>query len=80
MQKKYFHELPQKEVEKLMTTKKTWRYVVENYRQPDWCRYEDALAGKMGCWSLVDISSQGDRKNISKEFCSKCDYFNPEFK
>lgn len=31
----------------------TWRDVMQMYQQPDWCTYQEALAGVFGCWSLV---------------------------
>jgi len=47
---RYFHELEQKEVDALIADKKTIGYIMETYKQPDWCKYPNALEGKMGCW------------------------------
>lgn len=68
----YYHELPQSEIEKLIVDKKTYQFIIDNYKQPDWCKYPEALNGSKGCWSLVDYSL---RTKISKEFCKNCDMF-----
>lgn len=73
--KKYWHEIPQEEIDKLIEEKRNYRYVVENYLQPDWCTYPDALGGIMGCWSLTDNAPDGKRTKISHEFCKKCDCY-----
>lgn len=70
---RYFHELEQKEVDALIADKKTIGYIMETYKQPDWCNYPNALDGQMGCWSLMDLSKVGLRTKISKEFCKGCD-------
>lgn len=44
-----------------------------SYKQPDWCKYPNALEGQMGCWSLMDLSKDGLRTKISKDFCKGCD-------
>ena len=72
----YFHELPQEDVDKLITEKRTVKYVVDNYKQPDWCSYPEALSMTMGCWSLCDLQKEGLRTKISKDFCSTCDSYN----
>jgi hypothetical protein len=72
---KYFHEVPQSEIDELEEKGLlTVGYVMSNYKQPDWCQYPDALAGVMGCWSLM---AKDTRSKISKDFCSNCDYFSP---
>lgn len=70
---RYFHELEQKEVDSLIADKKTIGYIMETYRQPIWCRYPNALEGQMGCWSLMNLSKDGLRAKISKDFCKGCD-------
>ncbi|MHA2218084.1 MAG: hypothetical protein ACXACY_19285 [Candidatus Hodarchaeales archaeon] len=71
--KPLFHELPQEQVDKLIADKKTIGYIMENFRQPDWCQYHNALEGKMGCWSLMDLKKDGIRTKISKEYCKICE-------
>jgi len=68
-EKPYFHELPQEGVDKLLSEKVTEQYVIDNYRQPDWCSYPFALSMMWGCWSLCDR-----RTKISKEYCSDCNF------
>lgn len=75
---KFFHEIPQSEVEQLLQDKRTWGYVMENYAQPDWCDYALALNGNMGCWSLTDLTEGGARTKISPDFCKRCDYYKPK--
>jgi hypothetical protein len=70
---RYFHELEQKEVDALIADKKTIGYILETYKQPDWCKYPNALAGKMGCWSLINLTKDGLRTKISRDFCKGCD-------
>ena len=72
---RYFHELEQKEVDALIADKKTIGYIMETYKQPDWCNYPEALSMTMGCWSLCDLKKDGLRTKISKEFCKGCDCF-----
>ena len=72
---RYFHELEQTEIDTLIADKKTVGYILENYKQPDWCNYPNALEGQMGCWSLMDLSKDGLRTKISKDFCKGCDCF-----
>ena len=45
----------------------TWADVQRDYKQPDWCRYPDALDGPMGCWSLVGRMVTGE------DYCRDCD-------
>ena len=71
----YFHEISQEEVDKLIADKKTIGYIMETYKQPDWCKYPNALDGQMGCWSLMDLSKDGLRTKISKDFCKGCDEY-----
>ncbi len=70
---KYFHELHQEQIDELVTNHVTIEYIKERYQQPDWCGYPNALDGWLGCWSLMDLSKDGLRYKISKEFCEKCD-------
>ena len=66
--KKYWHELSKDEVKNLNGN--TWGYVMDNYKQSDWCKYPGALQGILGCWSLTDPEI---RIKISKDFCKNCD-------
>lgn len=68
----YWHELSQEKIDELISKKVTLKYVMDNYKQPDWCNYPNALEGVMGCWSLTDNRKDGLRTKISKQFCSNC--------
>lgn len=48
---KYFHQLS--ESDRIEASNLTVAQILNQYTQPDWCKYPDALAGCMGCWSLV---------------------------
>ena len=72
---KYFHSLPQKEINKLVESKMKIGELIEKYKQPKWCGYPEALSGKWGCWALMDLSENGGRTKISKEFCKSCDCY-----
>ena len=69
----YFHELHQDKIDELIENKATIFQIKQMFKQPDWCNYPNALDGFLGCWSLMDISEDGLRTKISKEFCKKCD-------
>jgi len=75
---KYFHEIPQEEIESLIAGDKTWGDISSQFKQPDWCDYPEALNGDMGCYSLTDIRRGGLREKISIDFCSTCDCFKKE--
>ena len=65
----YWHEIPQAEQEKIIKEYGlTVAQFLEKYKQPDWCEYPEALAGQMGCWSLI-LS----RSIHCKADCGDCD-------
>lgn len=70
---KLFHKASNAQIERLFAQKATIGDLKKEYEQPKWCGYPDALAGKWGCWSLMDI--HGLRKKISPKFCKNCDCF-----
>lgn len=69
---KYWHEISQEEIDKLFEDKATVGFVLENYKQPDWCHYPEALSGIMGCWSLMDKNL---RTEISHDYCKTCECY-----
>jgi len=79
-EKSYFHELSESEIDLLIKDKVTISDILENYKQPDWCNYPDALSMIMGCWSLCDLRKDGKRSKINVNFCSTCDCFDTKFK
>jgi hypothetical protein len=75
MERRYWHRLSQETVDKIIAGGKTWGYVMENFKQPDWCEYSNALDGLMGCWTLTDRWNKNSRKSISRKFCKGCEYY-----
>lgn len=73
--KPYYHSISNNEIKWAIKNKKTVEFVMNNYKQPKWCLYPDALKGIMGCWSLTNLENEGtnNRKSISLSFCSDCD-------
>ena len=68
--KKFFHELSQQEINHLIADKKRWSDIMQEYQQPKWCSYPEALNGKMGCWSLVDL--RPTRQVVNETSCQSC--------
>ena len=71
MSKIYFHELSDEEKAEAKSHGTVGEFL-EKYKQPDWCQYPEALAGQMGCWSLIlscSISSPDDCKLC--DLCAK---------
>lgn len=66
---RYWHEVPLNEQNAIMDKGgMTWSEFGQQFKQPDWCGYTDALYGVMGCWSLM---IRGTIKSI--EDCKECD-------
>lgn len=65
---RYFHELPPEERKRIFESGITVQQLMDNYLQPKWCGYPQALSGKMGCWSLVDPDTK-----VSEEYCKDCE-------
>jgi hypothetical protein len=62
-----FHRITKKQWQALVAVNATWGDVKEQFRQPSWCEYPDALDGSMGCWSLVG------RMVKNRKYCQNCD-------
>jgi hypothetical protein len=73
-EKLYWHQLPDSVVDHLFDIGGiTWGDIVENYSQPPWCQYPQALNGALGCWSLVDTKL---RHTITAKLCEReCEHF-----
>ena len=69
---RYWHKASNIQAQKLLDSNATIKEFMEQYSQPDWCGYPDALEGEMGCWSLTSFKL---RKRISPKFCKSCDCF-----
>ena len=66
---KYFHELTEEEFQELLKKKLTWGECAIEYPQPSWCGYPDAVAGMMGCWSLMSLVVENE------DYCKSCDCY-----
>lgn len=72
MDKPLFHEVTDSEWESMKAAGLTWGDMQERFAQPDWCAYPDALAGQMGCWSLVG------RMVTGIDYCKDCELCQPK--
>ena len=70
----YFHETSTMDKELLIKHKTSLGFIMKNYKQPKWCGYDEALAGKLGCWALMDIWHKSS-KPISLKECQDCHCF-----
>lgn len=68
--KKYWHELSKKEQEEVkLRNGYTVGEFLNEFSQPDWCSYPEALESVMGCWALFF----GDVHD--KNYCRRCECF-----
>lgn len=74
--RKYWHEISQDELQKLLDENVTIRYINQHYKQPNWCNYPNGLTFTLGCYSLCDLSKDGLRTKINTDFCNSCHFFN----
>ena len=63
-----WHALKKSEQEEILRSKITVGTFMERFRQPKWCNYPEALAGMMGCWSLM---TPGSIRNFDS--CKGCE-------
>lgn len=74
--KKFYHELTDDEVDALIKERITYGELRERHPEPVWCGYgEEAVAGLMGCWSLVF-----HRTETNEDYCKNCDLYIPQEK
>ena len=66
---KFFHKLSKKEFDALPDGNYSWGQCSKDYPQPSWCNYPDAVAGEMGCWSLMDFRVTG------RAYCKNCNCY-----
>jgi hypothetical protein len=66
--KPYWHELTNEQRKAVIDSKMLIKDFLRAYRQPSWCSYPEALAGVMGCWSLMETDMK-----VSPEYCKKCE-------
>jgi hypothetical protein len=70
----YWHTMTNDELNKLLETNITRGEVKKNYKQPEWCKYPEALHPFLGCWSLTLPEYISD---ICESYCEDCDMFDP---
>ena len=63
MNKPYFHELSDKEFKSAISERKRYN----DFHQPPWCGYPDALEPMTGCWVLTE------RKVKCEADCLNCE-------
>jgi hypothetical protein len=69
---RYWHEVEPEERERLIKESNMLpREFLKQFKQPDWCTYPDALAGLMGCWSLVLSRTINSIKDCAGCECNK---------
>ncbi len=67
--KPMWHELTDEQRAEVKSRKAyTFRDLMRDYAQPDWCTYPEALCGEMGCWSLFYTP-----RVIGNDYCLKCE-------
>lgn len=67
---KPFHLLSDEEWKALNDAGTTWEQLNEEYAQPEWCDYPNALC-PLGCWSLIY------RMVKDEDYCKNCDCYKP---
>lgn len=73
---RYWHELPQEEVDQVLNSELTFGEIEGKYKPPIWCNYgPDVLHPLWGCWSLTDNQPNGLRTCISETYCKNCEMF-----
>jgi len=71
MNKQYWHLLSDKEIKDIIKGKHNFSWIMNNYKQPDWCKHANAIApGAFGCERLMN-----NKNAINLESCSHCEHF-----
>lgn len=73
---KHFHELTNQEFLWLVKEGITYAELNQDFPQPLWCDYHQAVFGMMGCWTLTNFSS-GHSRVRGEDSCRDCDCFKP---
>lgn len=71
--KEYWHEMSLVRRKRVLFSEISVGEFMRKYKQPRWCHYPDALAGVMGCWSLVS-----SRITVSENYCKNCECCNTQ--
>ena len=73
MEKKFWHQLTEEEVQAFINKGLTCREMDKIYKIPDWCNFEHPFCKDFHwCDNLLD---QSTRSKISIEYCKNCSYF-----
>ena len=66
---KYWHNLTYEEQRNVFQILGTVQELMDEYSQPGWCNYPDALSCMQGCWSLCSTSEKIVDSYASCEGC-----------
>ena len=73
MEKKFWHELTDKEVQESINKGLTYKEMDDIYKTPDWCKYEHPFCKEFH-W-CDDLLNPDTRPQISVEYCNNCKFF-----
>ena len=73
MEKKFWHELTDKEVQEFINKGITYKEMDDIYKTPDWCKYEHPFCKEFH-W-CDDLLNPDTRPQISVEYCNNCKFF-----
>ena len=73
MEKKFWHELTDKEVQESINKGLTYKEMDDIYKTPDWCKYEHPFCKEFH-W-CDDLLNPDTRTQISVEYCNNCKFF-----
>ena len=73
MEKKFWHELTDKEVQESINKGITYKEMDDIYKTPDWCKYEHPFCKEFH-W-CDDLLNPDTRPQISVEYCNNCKFF-----
>ena len=73
MEKKFWHQLTEEEVQAFINKGRTYREMDKIYQIPDWCKYEHPFCHDFH-W-CDDLLNPDIRPKISVEYCKNCMYF-----
>ena len=73
MEKKFWHELTDKEVQESINKGLTYKEMDDIYKIPDWCKYEHPFCKEFH-W-CDDLLNPDTRTQISVEYCNNCKFF-----
>ena len=66
----FWHRVSKIEQTRILGSRMRLGTFMRRFRQPRWCRYPEALAAMMGCWSLMIPGKIGSVQDCLN--CSMC--------